>query len=294
MDIPHIFDKQLLGLSLKAPIVFLVKVVVIVLMTRLAIAIVNRFFRRVRGSGHPVLEETGSRYLHRIINFALYAICVSSILVLIPGMEKLGTSILTSAGILAAAVGLASQEALSNFVGGLFIIISKPFRVGDYIQMDGGVAGTVKEITLRHTVIVNTENRTIFVPNSKINSNTITNSTAIDSDTCAFVEVGVAYTENLDRVIEVMRDEAMRHPLLVDRRTDAEREQGVPQVKVKVIALGDSAITLRAWAWADTHAAAFELKCDLLKSIKERFDAEGIEIPYPYYNIVNKQLTIDN
>lgn len=286
MDIPHIFDKQLLGLSLKAPIVFLVKVVVIVLMTRLAIAIVNRFFRRVRGSGHPVLEETGSRYLHRIINFALYAICVSSILVLIPGMEKLGTSILTSAGILAAAVGLASQEALSNFVGGLFIIISKPFRVGDYIQVNGGVAGTVKEITLRHTVIVNTENRTIFVPNSTINSTTLTNSTVLDPRTCAFVEVGISYHDDIDHAMAVMRDEVMRHPLLIDHRTDAEREAGADQVKVKVIELGDSSIKLRAWAWAATNADAFNLKCDLLKAVKERFDREGIEIPYPYYNQV--------
>ena len=83
-----------------------------------------------------------------------------------------------------------------------------------------------------------------------------------------------------------MRDEVMRHPMLIDPRTEADVEAGVPQVKIKVISLNDSSITLRAWAWAATSANAFNMKCDLLKSVKERFDREGIEIPYPYFNQV--------
>jgi small-conductance mechanosensitive channel len=187
---------------------------------------------------------------------------------------------------MAAAVGLAAQDALSNFIGGLFIVISKPFRVGDYIQVEGTVTGTVKEITLRHTVIVNNENRTILVPNGVINSKTIMNSTVLDSRTCAFIEINVSYNENLDRAMEVMREEVMRHPMLIDHRSEKDIEEGVPLVKTKVISLDDSSVKLRAWAWAATSANAFNMKCDLLKNIKERFDREGIEIPYPYFNQV--------
>ena len=280
----RLLDTEVLGLNLRQPIIICGKILLIILVTWLAITIINFLFHRSRKHGRLLLDETGNRYLQRIIKFILYVICISSILFLIPGMNKLGAGLLTSAGILAAAIGLASQEALSNFIGGLFIIISKPFRVGDFIQMDGTVIGTVKEITLRHTVVLNTENRTIYVPNSKINSNTIINSSSFDPATCAFVEVGVAYTEDLDHCMDLMRDEVMKHPLLIDRRSDADREAGVPQVKMKVVALGDSSITLRAWAWAASSAQALEMKFDLLKSIKERFDREGIEIPYPYYN----------
>ena len=86
--------------------------------------------------------------------------------------------------------------------------------------------------------------------------------------------------------MQVMRDEIMKHPLLIDHRTEAEKKTDTPEVVIRVINLGDSAITLRAWAWASSTGNAFVLKCDLLKSIKERFDQEQIEIPYPYFNHV--------
>ena len=200
-------------------------------------------------------------------------------------MEKVSNSILASAGIMAMAVGLASQEALSNIIGGLFIIFSRPFKVGDFIQVDEVIVGTVVEITLRHTVIRNIENRMILVPNNKINSSTIVNSSYGDTSTCALVEVGVSYNTELDRAISVMRDVVMSHPMLIDIRSNEDISAGVPKVIIRVVNLGDSAITLRAWAWAANSANAFAMKCDLLKSLKERFDIENIEIPYPYYNI---------
>lgn len=286
MNIKQFFDHQIWGIRIGDPLTFCVKVLIIVIVARIIMLIVNHIFNRAERRKVSFMDTTTRRYFERIVKFIVYVIAISSILVLIPGMEKLGTSLLTSAGILAAAIGLASQDALSNFIGGLFIIISKPFRVGDFIQVAPDVAGTVKEITLRHTVIVNTENRTIFVPNSTINSNTITNSTAMDSRTCAFVEVNVSYNDDLDKAMELMREEAMRHPLLIDTRTKEQREHDMPMVKTKVIELGDSSIRLRAWVWAATSADALTLKYDLLKAIKERFDREGIEIPYPYYNQV--------
>ena len=284
MDLHDILNYKIWGIRIEDPLVFLWKVFIVILLTRLLLFVIKKLFDRSARRPRSILDPTTRSYLERIIRVVVYVVAIASVLVLIPGMEKIGSSILTSAGILAAAIGLASQDALSNFIGGLFIIISKPFRVGDYIQLDGNVAGTVKEITLRHTVIVNTENRTIFVPNSKINSNVIVNSTVLDSRTCAFVEVGVAYHEDLDRVFAILRDEVSKHPLLIDHRTDEEKEAGIDQIKVKVISLDDSSIKVRAWAWAATTTDAFTLKCDLLKSIKERFDAEGIEIPYPYFN----------
>ena len=280
----QLLDHKIFGIPVTEPLFFVLKVLIIIVVAKIALVVTHRLFKRADKHGGAVLDLTGRRYFERICRFIIYVIAISSVLVLIPGMEKVGNSVLTSAGIIAAAVGLAAQEALSNFIGGLFIIIGKPFRVGDYIQLDADNRGTVREITLRHTVILNPENRTIIVPNSKINSNTIVNSTAVDPRTCAFVEVNVAYSVDLDKAISVMRDEILKHPLLIDNRTPEAQAAGVPQVKIKVISLDDSSIKLRAWAWASSTMNAFEMKCDLLKSIKERFDAEGIEIPYPYYN----------
>lgn len=77
--------------------------------------------------------------------------------------------------------------------------------------------------------------------------------------------------------------------MLIDHRTSAEKEAGVPEVVIRVTNLGDSAITLRAWAWAATAINATIMKYDLFKSIKERFDVENIEIPYPYFNQILKK-----
>lgn len=287
MDMKEILDTTVFGFSLRWVAVFCVKAAVIYLFVRIVTGIVKYLFRRsLRRQGKIAIDETKAGFIRQIVVAVVYIIGTAAFLSLIPGMEKVSNSILASAGIGAMAVGLASQDALSNIVGGLFIIFSRPFKVGDYIMVDSVVTGTVVEITLRHTVIRNAENRMILIPNSKMNSSTVVNSSYGETATCAFVEVGVAYGTDLDRAMAAMADEAMRHPLITDHRTEAERQAGVPQVVVRVTELGDSAITLRAWAWASTTGNAFTMKCDLLKAVKERFDREGIEIPYPYLNVV--------
>ncbi len=290
MKIEGFFHSLHLNVGLEDALVFCTKAVVIYLFVRLLTAVVKYFFRRslTRG-GRLALDVTKVMFVRQMVVTAIYVIGTSAFLSLIPGMEKVSTSILASAGILAMAVGLASQEALSNIVGGLFIIFSQPFKVGDHISVDSVVVGVVVEITLRHTVIRNAENRMILIPNSKINSSTIINSSYGDSSTCAFIEVGVSYDTDLDRAIGIMREEIMRSPRLIDHRTDGEKAAGAPQVLIKVTDLGDSAVTLRAWAWASTSTDALYMKFDLLKSVKERFDREGIEIPYPYCNQIVRQ-----
>ena len=290
MDMKEMLDLTVFGLSLRWIVVFCVKAAVIYLFVRLVTAFIKYMFRRsLRRQGKLAVDETKAGFIRQIVVAVVYIIGAAAFLSLIPGMEKVSNSILASAGIGAMAVGLASQDALSNVVGGLFIIFSRPFKVGDFIMVDDIVTGTVMEITLRHTVIRNAENRMILIPNSKMNSSTVVNSSYGETATCAFVEVGVSYTTDLDHAMETMSDEIMKHPMLIDHRSDGERKAGVPQVVVRVISLGDSAITLRAWAWAATPGNAFTMKCDLLKSVKERFDSEKIEIPYPYFNQIVTQ-----
>ena len=282
-------ETELFGVSLTMLVSIAVKIILIYLLIRLATSLVKHFIRKATKRETHALDKTTGNYLQQILVILIYVIGVSAIIGNIPGLEKIGSSILASAGILTAAVALASQEALSNFIGGVFIVVGKPFKLGDFIDVDGVAAGTVIEITLRHTVIRNAENRMILIPNSKINSSTITNSTIGDPATCAFIEVDVSYNDDLDKAMEVLRDEVMKHPSLIDRRSEAEKEAGEPQVKVKVMALGDSSITLRAWAWAASSGDAATMRFDLYKNIKERYDKEGIEIPYPYYNQIIKQ-----
>lgn len=286
----NILNYEFLGITLKEPLFFCIKAIVIYFFIKITLFVINKLYKRNQSrTDKKKMDETSAKFITRIATTIIYILGAASILSMIPALEKIGTSILASAGILAMAVGLASQEALSNFVGGIFIIVGKPFKIGDYIELDAGTAGTVSEITLRHTVIRNAENRRIIIPNSTINTSIITNSHIGETDTCTFIEVGVAYTENLDNCITVMREEVEKHPFLEDRRTPAEKENGTEKVIIRVVALGESSITLRASAWAKTPGEASAMKYDLLKAIKERFDKENIEIPYPYYNHIVKK-----
>jgi small-conductance mechanosensitive channel len=287
MNLQEFLDIQVFGFSLEKPLFLLIKALLICTITWAGVSIVKFLFRRAeQNKNHIIIDRTAASFIRSIIIYVLYTLGGAVLLSLVPGMEKVGNSILAGAGILAMAVGLASQEVLSNFISGLFSVLGKPFRIGDMIKIDDTITGTVVMITLRHTTICNLENRMIIVPNSKMNTSVIVNSTIGDPSTCCFIEVGVSYNTDLDKAIEMMREEIMKQPLLIDRRSAKEKKEDIPQVIIRVVELGNFSITLKAWAWASNYNKASVLKFDSLKSIKERFDKEKIEIPYPYNNVI--------
>ena len=239
-----------------------------------------------RAASKMKMDPTNYSFLKNTISFFVIVAGTLFLFNKIPELKRIGSAMLAGAAILTAAIGFAAQQPVANIISGIFIILFKPFRVGDMIILPDSNRGTVEDITLRHTIIRDPENRSIIVPNTTINSSTIINANFIDQQVCAFVEVSIGYSADIDKAMQLMREEAMKHPLLIDYRTEAQIAAGEPQVIVRVLALGPSSIQLRVWAWSGTSGNAFVLKCDLLKSIKERFDKEGIEIPYPYQNVV--------
>ncbi|KAA6325798.1 Small-conductance mechanosensitive channel [termite gut metagenome] len=286
MNLQDFLDIRLIGIPIEKPLFIFIKAILIYVITRVGVSVVKFMFRRAnKKKSRAFLDQTVTSFIQRFIIYTLYTLGGAVVLSGIPGIEKIGNSILAGAGIVAMAVGFASKEALSNFIGGLFIVFGKPFRLGDKIKIDN-TTGVVSMITLRHTIIRNAENHAIIIPNSTMNTCTIVNSTIGDLSTCSLIEVGVAYHTPLDTAIETMREEIMKHPLLIDHRTAREKKDNIPQVVIRVVELGDSAITLKAWAWASDVNNAFVLKCDILKSVKERFDKEGIEIPYPCNRVI--------
>lgn len=234
-------------------------------------------------------DPTKYNFFKNGVTFIVFLIGTVIIFRSIPELKSVGNTLVASAGILAAIVGFASQQAFANIVGGIFIVIFKPFRVGDVIKVGTENPGTVEDITLRHTVINSFENRRIIIPNSIISSATILNSSITDEKVCIFLELGIAYSANIDQAMEIIKNEAMKHPHFIDNRAEEDRVAETPPVVVRVINWADSSVILRASVWADSSLNGFIMKCDLLKSIKEAFDREGVEIPFPYRNLVIKK-----
>jgi small conductance mechanosensitive channel len=253
-----------------------------VVIRKLVTIFINRKISVIKG------DPTNFSFLKNAIPFFIFTIAIIFIFIKIPFLKSLGTALFAGAGILAAIIGFASQKAFANIISGFFILVFRPFRVGDIIEVTGARRGTVEEITLRHTVIRDFENRRIIIPNSQMSDEVIINSTISDESIRKFVEFGISYDSDVDLAMSVIREEAEKHPNFMDMRSEQEKADNIPAVLVRLIGLGDFSVTLRAYVWAANNAAAFELQCDMLKSVKKRFETEGIEIPFPYRTIVFK------
>lgn len=256
--------------------------------------LVNRFFKRLVKRSTAILKNDPTNYLflrHSTIAI-IYLVGFGIAIFMMPSLRALASSLLAGAGILAVAIGFASQHALSNIISGMFIVLFKPFRVNDRLEIQN-MLGIVEDITLRHTVIRDFENKRIIIPNTIISNEVIINSDFGDDQICKRIDVGISYDSDLEKAKRLMQEEVLKHPLLVDNRTAEQRERGDTLVPVRVLSLGDSSVNLRAWAWAKDSADAFLMECDLLESIKLRFDKEGIEIPFPHRTLVHKSFPKD-
>lgn len=250
--------------------------------------LVSSYFRRE--SPRINVDPTAYSFIKNAFTFIIVIIASISIIYSIPAFKQLAMTLFAGAGILAAVIGFASQTAFSNIINGVFIVIFKPFRIGDIIEIGtkSEYVGRVEDITLRHTVIKNFENKRVIVPNSVISTEIIVNRSIIDERVIRFLDINISYNSDLDKAIRIIQEECENHPLFVDPRTPEAVEAGEPKVEVRVMRLAEYAVQLRAYVCGQNSPDSFSLVTDLLKLIKARFDAEGIEIPLPYMNVILK------
>lgn len=266
-------------------------VCLIIIITTLTALIFRYFFDRYVKKLTKVnrLDYTSFTFVRKITFAIIYLVGGSLALAQIPEMKLVGHSMLAGAGIFSLIAGLASQQVLSNIMSGFMIVIFKPFRIGDRITVDNTYTGIVEELNLRQVIIRDFDNNRIVVPNSLISSQVILNTDMTETKVCKKVEVGIGYDSDIGKALSIMREEVAKHPLHIDPRTPEDIKNDVPEVASKVVSLGDSSVVLRVWAYAETASKGFTMNSDLLRSIKERFDAENIEIPYNYQNVIIKK-----
>lgn len=263
------------------------KIVIILVFTVLLAKVINRTYKKflTRSAEKGNINLTTYKFVEHSLSVIIYLIGISFAISLIEFLKPLAQSIVAGAGILAIAVGFAAQQALGNIISGVFIIISKPYQIQDRISMQDGLRGVVEDISLRHTVIRNFENQRIIVPNSVMSEQILINSNYTDDKICRLINIGISYDSDIDLAKKIMTEEIINHPFNIDNRSEEDIEIGTPRLLIRVIELGDSSVVLRAWAWASEPLDAFFMECDVLESIKKRFDKSGITIPFPQRTI---------
>ncbi|MFH1607280.1 MAG: mechanosensitive ion channel family protein [Nanoarchaeota archaeon] len=257
-----------------------------VVVSRVIRIILNKAFKKT--SKRLKIDETKYQFIKHAVSAAIYLIGIGLAIYAIPSLRAISVSMLAGAGVLAVAIGFASQEAFANIISGIFLAIFKPFSVGDRVTIGNNISGIVEDITLRHTIIKNYQNKRVIIPNTIMSNETIENATIKDEKICKWIDIGISYDSDIDKARKIMIDEALKHPNHFDNRSVDEKSKNDPIVRVRVIGLGDSSVNLRTYVWAKNSAEGFVLACDLNESIKKRFDKEGVTIPFPHRTIVFK------
>jgi len=269
---------------------YLILAVVILVLALIINKILKAILHRTlqKSSSELRVDPTNYTFLKNALSLLIFIAALIVLLYSIPELKQFGVTLFASAGILAAILGFASQAAFSNIISGIFIVIFKPFRVGDIVQSPD-YSGVIEDITLRHVVIRDWENKRYVIPNSVVSNQIIHNASIYDEKVGNFIWFGISYDADLLKAIEIIKEEAEAHPNLIDNRTPEEIKEGVPKVVIRVMKLNDSSVDLRATCWTKDFGEGFELKTDLHRTIKLRFDKEGIEIPFPHRTIVHKE-----
>ena len=249
---------------------FGIKIVVFILILLIGFKISNVIIKLInKGKGFNKLENSVKTFISSFLNILF------KILILITGFTYLGvpmtsiTAIFTSASL---AIGLALQGGLTNMIGGLLILIFKPFKVGDFIK-NGDNSGTVEAITIFYTIIRTYTNEKIVLPNGALANSDVTNYSGYPKRKLE-IHFSVSYKADVDKVKKVLKE-------VIDKEEYVLKDE---EIFIRMTKHDDSAIIYTTRVWCKTEDY-WNLKFDMLEDVKRAFDKNGIEIPYPQMDV---------
>ena len=245
--------------------------IVVLIVGLWAIRVLNRLIRKFfQKKDYDLALES---FLQSFINIALKIILFVLIITQLGVQSSSLIAIIGAAGL---AIGLALQGSLSNFAGGVLILLFKPFKVGDFVTAQG-VDGTVKEITIFYTKLTTFGNQVAIIPNGKLSNDNIINYNALTARRDN-IKVGISYNAN----IKTAKD------ILLQICEDYDQISKDPKPEVYVDGLSDSSVDLTLRFWADT-SVFWPAHFYVIEEMKNRFDAADIEIPFPQRDVHMKQ-----
>lgn len=251
----------------------LVGVVIIIYIGKRVIKIIEKFLVRLE-ENRKIDKSLGSFIISLYKVFSYILLIVISLRIL--GINE--TSLATILGAAGVGVGFAAKDILGNFAGGMIILVFKPYKIGDFIDVDGK-SGEVKAISIFATELDTIDNKKIIVPNGKIITTHITNFTA-NNVRRVEIEFGIAYKSDFRKAIKILNEISENHDKIIQKI----------EKTIRVKSLGDSSVQIlfRVWCKKDDY---WDVHYDTVELAKEMFDREGIEIPFPQMDVHIKKET---
>lgn len=236
---------------------------------RIAIKWIRKLTRKMLERSN--VDKGVETFVDSLLKFMLYGILLFTIATKFGFDTASVAALIASAGV---AVGLAVQGSLSNFAGGILILLLKPFVVGDYIIEDNhGDEGTVEEIQLFYTKLLTVDNRTVVIPNGMLTNNSLTNVTHMDERKLE-LKISISYESDLLKAKAVLADLIRKESRIMQDK----------EHRIFVDELGDDGVILGMRCWVSTEDY-WNVRWDMLEGIKLTFDRENIVIPYRQMNV---------
>ena len=254
----------------------LLQIAIMLIFLFIAFKIVKFILKLIKRSfDRTKLDKSVSGFLISLIRAVIYAVIIIMAASIV-GIQV--TSLVTILGTTGLTIGFALQGSLSNFAGGVLILILKPFKVGDYIiENDKKCEGTVESIDIFYTKIRTFDNRQIVIPNGSITNNSLINLTT-NKDRILDLSIGISYDQDIKEAKEILKGVMETSKYSIKDK----------DINVFVSSFDDSSINLGARCWVDSNDY-WNAKWEIIESIKYSFDEHEIEIPYNKLDVDLKQ-----
>lgn len=227
---------------------------------------IKRFIGR-RIDNNQRIDDTLSNFMKSMVSYAL------TIVVWLAALSVLGVklaSIFVILSSLVLAIGLALQGSMSNVAAGLLLLLTRPYKIGDYVELAGD-EGTVEDLNIFTTTLRTLDNVKVIVSNGAVRSGTIRNFTSTGRRRVD-VDFGIDYDDDINKAIDIIKTTAGQHNSVL-------KDPDEPWAKVSCLNDSSVDIQMRVWCKPEDY---WDVRFDLIKSVKEAFDAGGISIPYPH------------
>lgn len=227
----------------------------------------------VKSKGFNKIDKTVQTFIKSALSITLKTLLIISVIGILGVPLTSIIAVLASAGL---AIGLALQGALSNFAGGIMILVFRPFKVGDFVD-NGTHMGTVDSITIFYTRLLTIDNKLITIPNSTMTNASITNFSAKEQRRVDF-KFTASYNDDVEKVKSILIEIAQNHPLVLKD----------PPIMSRLLAHGPNSLeyVLRVWCQAPDY---WTIYFDINETVKKEFDAQGIEIPFSQMDVHIKE-----
>lgn len=245
----------------------LIKAFLIFIIGHYLIKLINKIIKRILARRD--IEMSVKTFVGSLVNVVLTILLIISVVGALGVQTASFAALLASAGV---AVGMALSGNLSNFAGGLIILLFKPFKVGDYIEGQG-TGGTVKEIQIFHTILVTVDNKTVYIPNGALSSGAVVNFSRQNTRRIEWI-FGVDYGENYDKVKQVMESILARETRILP--------DPVPFIALNTLADSSVNVIVRVWVKSENY---WNVYYDINQAVYTTFNEQGIDFPFPQLTI---------